>query len=184
MNLRMALFSASILSALSCRAAGTFTETNRSALIEADGRFAFYSGQGVGDLLAKGVAITDDHPTPFMRLRVPAQFVDAAAIERDRVLTLSFEVPDASIEATVHWFRRTTLETLYFHPGDPWTTGYAQVGTGADNVTVGLFEVIKWEGTTTKWQEVHTTGLLPDSNQPGLKYADDPFSQTLPENWK
>jgi hypothetical protein len=165
-------------------------EHHRGVVMEADGRYAFYAGQGVGDILSKGQMIPDDHPSAFVRLRVSADFVAAAAAENDRVKTASFEVSDSSIEATVHFFRRTTLETLIFHPGDPWITGYAQVATGLDGYTMGLFEVTKWNRGAPGMpmvlaEEIHTTGLMADDAMPTLKYGGDVATwPPLPDNWR
>jgi len=167
-------------------------ERNRGALQEADGSFAFYAGKGTGDALAKGIVISEDFPTAFMRLRVPATFVEAAGKSATRIRTVSFEAPDSTIEATVHFTDKdNNVMTLYFRPGDPWVTGYAQVGTGPDGFTMGFFDVLKWskEATGTMpgliTQHRHTTGLLPDDNTPPLKYFGDPSTwPALPENWK
>jgi hypothetical protein len=165
-------------------------EHHRGVVIEADGRYAFYAGQGVGDILAKGQIIPDDHPSPFMRLRVLADFVAAAAADNDRVKTASFEMSDSSIEVTVHSVRQTTLETLIFHPGDPWITGYAQVATGLDGYTMGLFDVTKWTHgapgmPTVLAQSIYTTGLMADDVMPTLKYGGDMATwPPLPADWR
>ncbi len=169
-------------------------ENNRGFVVESDGRYAFYGGRGVGASLSRGEMIDDlTYPSPFMRLRVPSQFVEEALARPARVLTASFEVIDTSIEATVHTPALESSESstnLYFHPGDPWLSGYAQVAVGTDDVTVGLIEVIKWSRDVSGSmpnlfsQAIYTTGLLPDDNKPMLKYADDLSSQPLPDNWK
>ena len=126
-----------------------------------------------------------------MRLRVPSAFVDAALASANRVKTVSFEVPDPSIEATVRkWIAGTTTrETLYFRPGDPWLSGHAQVAQGADNYVMGLFEVIRWTKGAPGMpdllaKDIFTTGLVPDETSPPLKYADNPATwPPIPDNW-
>ena len=179
-----------------CTPDNSAVQRSRAALQEPSGTYAFYAGKGIGDLLRNKQSVPDDLPTPFMRLRVPAAFVDAAMGSVQHVRTVSFEEVDSSIEATVRWFPHKNgpndlaMETLVFHPGDPWVSGYAQVGTAPDGFTMGLFEIIKWyrdpSGTmpTAFAQQIHTTGLLPDDNIPTLRYADDPTKAPLPESWK
>src|SRR5260370_30561403 len=124
-----------------------------------------------------------------MAMRVPVSAYAEAFLDWKRVKTVSLEIADPSVEMIAHFLNPgSTLETLYFHPGDPWVTGYAQVGVGADGVTMGYFEVIKWikdtSGTMPKafGQHIYTTGLLPDDNKPSLKYANAP-TEPLPPNW-
>jgi hypothetical protein len=168
---------------------------NRGALVQSDGKTAFYTGKGIGDLLAKGLPIDDaTHPEAFMRLRVPTSFVDEALATPHHIKSVSFEVADPSIEATVHWFARERktgqIENIYFHPGDPWVTGVAQVAVSPDGFTMGLFDVIRWNRDRTGTmpsvlaQEIHTTGLMPDDDMPVLRYAQDPTKVPLPDNWK
>jgi len=165
-------------------------EDNRAIVLEADGSYSFYAGRGVGDAIARGGAVGEDYPGPFMALKVPASLHDEAVQAPQRVKTVSLEVTDPSIEMIVHLMRpgSTAFETLHFHPGDPWVTGYAQVGVGPDDVTMGLFEVVKWNRDTSGTmpnlfsEEIHTTGLLPDDNMPALQYADGP-KEPLPPNW-
>jgi hypothetical protein len=137
-----------------------------------------------------------------MRLRVPTNLFSDAMNGRTRVKTVSFEEPHPEIEATIHQYVMapgqaagkplTVLETLRFHPGDPWVSGYAQVGINPDNETVvGLFEIIQWAKDptgampTARAQHIHSTGLLADENMPALKYADaNMLNGALPDNWK
>jgi hypothetical protein len=165
-------------------------DSHRGSIRESDGTYAFYGGVGIGDVLAREGTVSDNHPKPFMRLRVSAAFVDAALAAPQRAKTVSFEVPDASIEATVHKFipATGTLETMRFRPGDPWVSGFAQVAVDGEGVTMGFFEIIKWSpvaqmsGVLAK--NVYTTGVLSDSNLPVLRYANDPLNGSLPDNWK
>jgi hypothetical protein len=79
---------------------------------------------------------------------------------------------------------------MTFHPGDPWITGYAQVATGPDDFTMGLFEVTKWNRGApgmpmAMGQEIHSTGLYADDDMPPLKYGGDVATwPPLPDNWK
>jgi len=171
-------------------AAGVKSENNRAAVLETDGSYTFYAGQGVGDVIASGGAVGEDYAFGFMALKVPASFYAEALQATQRVKTVSLEVTDPSIEMIVHFLnpRSTTLETLYFQPGDPWVTGYAQVAVGTDDFTMGYFEVIKWSkdssGTMPNVysKNIYTTSLMPDDNKPVLKYADAP-TEPLPPNW-
>jgi len=79
---------------------------------------------------------------------------------------------------------------LYFHPGDPWVSGYAQVGITPDSFTMGLFDVIHWvkdeSGTMpgALAQRIYSTGLLPDDHMPVLLYDKNPTAVQLPPTWK
>lgn len=187
-------------------AASPNAEHDRAAVQNADGSHTFYAGRGVGDSVRSGVAIDETYPTPFMSLQVPGSLYDEAISTPNLVKTASFEVPNSAIQATVHDYDYKAvrdydtkapsrgsvgLATLFFHPGDPWVTGYAQVAVGTDGFTMGLFEVIKWiRGDTSGSMpsllssNIYTTGLVPDPDKPVLLYADDPTSVPLPDNWK
>jgi hypothetical protein len=179
----------------------TAVEKNRGSLLGADGTYTFVGGKGVGEFLRKGTDVPDNHSTPFVRLRAPASLMAAAMARSERIKTISLEEADPSIEITVRRFVNKTegdyfvpnstsaeLETLTFHPGDAWISGYAQVGAGDDNVALGLFEVIKWKRAQTMpgamAQEIYSTGLLPDEGKPALKYAENLTKVNLPANWK
>lgn len=152
--------------------------------------------RGIGDLIAHGEVLSDDPPVAFMRLRVPATLVDAVTASPKRVKTISFEISNLEIEATVHRFmldpvtKAQTLTNMVFHPGDPWLTGYAQVGTDVDFM-MGLCEIVHWRNDATGTtpcemylptsnaspaitQQICSTGLLPDDDLPVLKYNGDP----------
>ncbi len=178
-----------LLSAVGC-SAPVVVQKNRAALQQNDGRMAFLAGKGIGDAIDKGL-FTDDngYPSAFMRLRVPVEFVDQAVASKQQIKTVSFEVPGPAIEATVHYRSKDgSFKTLYFHPGDPFVSGYAQVGVTSDKFTMGLFEIIKWNRDPTQSmpnvlaQEIHSTGLLPDDNMPTLLFAEDPTK--MPDTWQ
>lgn len=194
-----------VLMGVGC-AAKPSIEKNRASVREPDGRYSFYAGKGIGDILARGEAVRDDHPTPFMRLRVPSTMMELAAAKASAVKTVSFEVPDPSIEATIHWFapvsnngepvKTAAMTNSVFHPGDPWLTGYAQVATDATGVTMGFFSVTRWNrktvvdalgnARTMYAEEVHSTGLMADDEElPALKYEGDPTNwAAIPDGWK
>jgi hypothetical protein len=175
---------------------------NRAAIQEADGAYSFYAGRGVGDALMKGEAVDDKFPAAFMRLKVPGNVFADAMNGPKRLKTISFEEANPEIEATVHQYVMTpdlsagktlsVLETLRFHPGDPWVSGYGQFGINPDNDTVlGLFEIIQWVKDptgampTVMAQHIHSTGLMADENMPALKYADaNMLNAALPDSWK
>jgi hypothetical protein len=165
-------------------------QRNRLAVHEPDGSYTFYAGQGIADAVSGGVSLGDDYHVGYMALNVPSSMHDAAMQAPQRVTTISLEVPGPSVTITVHEVEKDGgVQTLYFHPADPWVSGYAQVGTGPDNFTMGFFEVIKWNKDTTGtmptvlYSDIYTTGLLPDDNKPTLLYAVDPTKVPLPANW-
>jgi hypothetical protein len=133
----------------------------------------------IADALVDG-GISSSYSEAFMSLKVPSWLYNAGTEAPTFVKTVSFEVPDMTIEATVQ------PGSLVFHPGDPWVTGYAQVGT-LDGFTMGYFEVIKWtkvpDMPSALSSQTYTTGLLPDANEPTLLYAVDPTKVPLPANW-
>jgi hypothetical protein len=179
------------LVAIGCTSSPMAVETHRGAIREPDGSYNFYAGRGIGDILARGGVVSDDHPTPFTRLRVSSAFVDAALATPKRVKTVSFEVPDPSVEVTVRKFvaGTYTLETLHFRPGEPWISGIAQVAADGETFTAGFFRVVKWVGNIPGMpkalaQQIYTTGFVPDDNIPALRYAEVPFQGDLPESWK
>jgi hypothetical protein len=178
-----------ILGLSACGSNAATPESNRAVVVEADGSYSFYAGRGVGDAVASGRSVGMDYPHGFMALKVPASLYEEATQAPQKVKTVSLEVPDPSIEMIVHPDPASAVpDTLYFHPGDPWVTGYAQVGVGTDNFTMGYFEVIKWNKDTTGTmptlysEDIYTTGLLPDDTKPALQYADGP-KDPLPSNW-
>jgi hypothetical protein len=169
-------------------------DQNRGTLIAADGSYSFYAGWGVGDVIARGGSPGEDYRNAFTALKVPGAFRDLALQSPEKVRTISLEVEDPSIEIVVHGAAgddsTPTLQTIYFHPGDPWVTGYAQVGLGEDLYVMGLFDVLYWKKADSSGsmpnvlaQQTYTTGLLPDSDMPVLKYASYPLPEPLPPNW-
>ena len=172
-------------------APATAVEVNRGSVLDADGSYSFYAGKGIGQILAQGKQPGSDHPTPFTRLKVSPSFVEAAQASPNRVKTISFEVPDPSIEATVHKFvaGTTAMETLTFHPGDPWVSGVAQVAVDDEGFTMGVFKIVKWTGhipsmSTVLAQQIYMTGFVADESMPAVKYADSPPEADLPAGWE
>ena len=168
----------------------TAVEINRGSVRDADGSYSFYGG-GVGDILAQGKQLGSDHPSPFTRLKVSGSFVEAAQASPNGVKTISFEELDPSVEATIHKFvaGTKTMETLTFHPGDPWVSGVAQVAVDEEGFTMGIFRIVKWSGhepsmSTVLAQQIYMTGFVADESMPAVKYADSPPVGEMPAGWE
>jgi hypothetical protein len=186
-----------------CGSAGSSDSGGNYTVRLEDGSYDFYAGDAQAIQAIASGDVADEHsPFVFYRLRAPAQAVESAFSRTPKkVFTVSLEESHPDFEVVVHLPASASIDGTVRHivkrPGDPWTTGVAQIYFPISNQTsisdspaVGMFDLTVYRpaGTSsfkTLSTESYRNGRTEDPAMPELKYPPERMDSwpPLPQNW-